>query len=105
MRTHNEQHAETHNGKYAKIRNAIGILQKKKKKNAEFPEHDKHWHDMLFQQLKWDFETKKCHMVKWYTCLHDKYRKYMKQKQNNGFFPQSGKNRSLMLKNNMKFFL
>ena len=50
MRTHNERHAETHNGKYAKTRNVIGILQKKKKKkkNAEFPGYDKHWHEMLF---------------------------------------------------------
>ena len=35
-----------------------------KKKNAEFPGYDEYWHDMLFQQLKWDFETEKCHMIK-----------------------------------------
>ena len=103
MRTHNEQHAETHNGKYAKTRDAIGILQKKK--NAEFPGYDRYWHDMFFLQFKWDFETEKCHMMKWYTCLHDKCKKYIKQKRNNGFFPQSGKNKSFILKNNMKFFL
>ena len=75
---------------------------KKKKKNAEFPGYGRYWHDMFFLQFKWDFETKKCHMIKWYTCLHDKCKKYMKQKQNNGFFPQSGKNKSFMLKNNME---
>ena len=31
MRTHNEQYAETHNGKHVKTRNVIGILQKKNK--------------------------------------------------------------------------
>ena len=30
-------------------------------------------------------------MTKWYILLHDKYKNYMKQKQNNGFFPQSRK--------------
>ena len=52
---------------------------------------------MLFLQVKWDFETKKCYMIKWYNYLHGKYKKHIKQKQNNVFFPQSGKN-------NMNFF-
>ena len=37
-RTHNERHTETHNGKYAKIRNAIGILRKRRKKTPNFPD-------------------------------------------------------------------
>ena len=36
IRTHNEQYGEIHNGKYAKIRNVINILQKKKKKKRNF---------------------------------------------------------------------
>ena len=49
MRIYNEQHAEIYNGKDAKTRNVISILQKK---NADFPKYDKHWYKMFFLQFK-----------------------------------------------------
>ena len=76
----------------------------KKKNTPNFPGTANIGMKCFFYSSNGILKQKKCHMTKWYTCLHDKCKKYMKQKQNNGFFPQSGKNKSFMLKNNMIFF-
>ena len=57
-----------------------------------FPGYDESWYKTLRKALAHDNDTKECHMLEWYTCLHKKCQKHMRQKQIAGFLtPEEGK--------------
>ena len=57
-----------------------------------WPGYAKPWYQNLRRALTHDNDTKECHMLEWYTCLHKKCQKHMRQKQIAGFLtPEEGK--------------
>lgn len=95
-RTHNEQYAEIYNGNIRKYGMPL-TFRKKNNKTSNFSGTTNINMKCFFLQIKWNFEIKNA-------TLSNSTFIYMinRKKKNNGFFPQLGKDKFFMLKNNIK---